>query len=111
MVTETPTAPEVGVRLVILGAGTVKVTPLLACPATVTTTAPVLAPFGTGATTLVVLQLPGVVMIPLNVTMLPPWADPKFVPLMVTDVPGAPEVGERLLMLGAGTVKPTPLLA
>jgi hypothetical protein len=50
---------------------------------------------------LVVLQLVGVVAVPLNVTVLDPGADPKFVPVMVTEVPTAPEVGERLVMLGA----------
>ncbi len=40
--------------------GTVNVTPLLATPPTVTTTGPVVAPVGTGATMLVVLQLLGV---------------------------------------------------
>ena len=74
-------------------------------------TDPVLAPFGTGATTLVVLQLPGVVGIPLNATILPLLVDPKFDPLIVTDVPDDPEVGERLLILGAGTVNINPLLA
>jgi hypothetical protein len=29
---------------------------------------------------------------------------------MVTDVPGNPEVGEMLVMLGTGTVNVTPLL-
>ena len=50
---------------------------------------------------LVVLQLVGVVAVPLKVTVLDPGADPKFVPVMVTEVPTAPEVGERLVMLGA----------
>src|SRR5213083_2735856 len=59
IVTAVPMAPEGGVRLVRLGgaAVTVKLTPLLACPPTVTTTFPVVAPGGTGATRLVALQL------------------------------------------------------
>src|SRR5207302_1816373 len=59
MVTEVPTNPVVGFRLVMLGAGTgtVKLTPLLATPPTVTTTLPVVAPLGTGAVILVALQL------------------------------------------------------
>ena len=61
MVTEVPTPPEVGDRLVMLGAvETVKLTPLLATPPTVTTTLPVVAPVGTGATIEVALQLVGV---------------------------------------------------
>src|SRR5713226_5497095 len=109
IVTDVPTAPEVGFKLVMLGA-TVKLTPLLATPPTVTTTFPVVAPAGTGATMLVALQLVGVANVPLNVTVLVPWVVPKFVPVIVTDVPTTPEVGFKLVMLGA-TVKLTPLLA
>lgn len=44
--------------------------------------------------------------------MLVPCVDPKFVPVIVTDVPTVPELSERLVMLGAATtVKLTPLLA
>ena len=73
---------------------------------------PVVAPFGTGATIEVALQLVGVAVVPLNVTVLVPWVEPKFVPVIVTDVPTAPEVGDKLVMLGAGavTVNNTPLL-
>ena len=55
-----------------LGADTVKLSPLLDCPPTVTTTFPVVAPPGTGATILVALQLVGVAVVPLNVTVLDP---------------------------------------
>jgi len=91
---------------------TVKLTPLLAIPPTVTTTRPVEAPEGTGATMLVSLQLVGVAVVPLNVTVLEPWVLPKFDPLIVTEVPTGPAVGDRLVILGAGTtVKLTPLLS
>lgn len=50
----------------------VKLTPLLTLPATVTTTFPVIASFGTGATIVVVFQLVGVVAVPLKVTVLVP---------------------------------------
>jgi len=57
----------------MLGAGaTVKLTPLLAAPATVTTTFPVVAPDGTGAPMANELQLVGVVGVPLKVTVLEP---------------------------------------
>jgi hypothetical protein len=58
----------------MLGTGTVtvKLTPLLATPPTVTTTLPVVAPAGTGITMLVPLQLVGVAAIPLNFTVLVP---------------------------------------
>src|SRR5438034_11029955 len=58
---------------------------------------------------LVALQLVVVAVVPLNFTFP---VDPKFVPVIVTAVPTAPEVGDRLVMLGADvTVKLTPLLA
>jgi uncharacterized protein YjeT (DUF2065 family) len=115
IVTNAPTSPEVGLRLVMLGPGTVtaKLTPLLAAPPTVTTTLPVVAPAGTGATMLAALQAVGVAATPLNVTVLVPCVAPKFAPLIVTDAPTNPDVGFRLVILGAGviTVKLTPLLA
>lgn len=72
MVTETPAAPEVGVRLLIVGAGTVKTTPLLIWPLTVTVTLPVVAPAGTGAAMLVALQEEGEALVPLKLTALVP---------------------------------------
>src|SRR5271170_329398 len=92
---------------------TVKLTPLLATPPTVTTTFPVVAPVGTVATTLVALQLVAVAAVPLNLTVLVPWVAPKFVPVIVTFAPTNPDVGFKPVMLGPGevTVKLTPLLA
>ena len=98
----------------MLGPGVVTVngTPLLGVPATVTITLPLVAPLGTGTTMLVELQLVGVPATVLKTTVLVPWLAPKFVPVIVTEVPSGPEVGLMLLMLGAGmTVKVTPLLA
>src|SRR5438552_3176698 len=102
IVTDVPMIPDVGLRLVMLGAGTVtvKLTPLLATPPTVTTTFPVVAPLGTGATILVALQLVGVAAVPLNVTVLVPCVAPKFAPVIVTDAPTNPDVGFRPVMLG-----------
>src|SRR5438477_12211369 len=79
-VTAVPTAPEGGVRLVRLGAGavTVKLTPLLACPPTVTTSPTRRSSGVTGATMLVAFQLVGVAAVPLKVTVLLPWVAPKF---------------------------------
>src|SRR5437667_423289 len=112
MVTAVPTGPEVGFRLVMAGADevTVKFTPLLATPPTVTTTLPVVAPLGTDATMLVALQLVVLAVVPLKVTVP---VVPKLVPVMVTPVPTGPVVGFRLVMAGAEevTVKFTPLLA
>src|SRR5690242_20118479 len=110
MVTFFPIGWVVGLTEVMWGR-TVNLTPLLACVLTVTTTLPVVAAAGTVATTLVALQLVTVAATPLNVTVLVPWVEPKLEPLMVTDVPVAPEVGEIVVMLGGGiTVNVTPLL-
>jgi hypothetical protein len=113
IITDVPTAPELTERLVMLGVGnTVNDTPALATPLTVTTTEPVVAPDGTATAMLVPFQLVGVAVAPLNVTVLVACVDPKFVPVIVTDVPAVPEVGERVVMLGVGnTVNDTPTLA
>ena len=79
---------------------TVKLIPLLAWPDTVTTTFPVVAPLGTVATIFVKLHIDTEAEVPLKVTVLPPCDEPKFVPVMVTDVPIAPEVGDKLVMAG-----------
>jgi hypothetical protein len=79
---------------------TEKVEPLLASPEAVTTTFPVMAPLGTGATILVSLQLAGVAVDPLKVMVLAPWAEPKFDPVMVTEVPTGPDAGDRLVITG-----------
>ncbi len=71
--------------------------PLLATPLTVTTTLPVVAPAGTGTTMLVADQLVGVAVVPLNVTVLVPFVDPKFAPAIVTEVPTGPFAGVRLV--------------
>src|ERR1035441_2472029 len=106
IVTNPPTAPAAGVRLVMLGGTvTVKADLLLAAPATVTTTLPVVAPAGTGATMAVALQLVGVAAVPLKVTVLVPWLAPRFAPAIVTNLPTAPAAGVRLVMLG-GTPPP-----
>jgi hypothetical protein len=48
----------------------------------------------------------------LNFTVLDPCVVPKFVPAMVTVIPAAPTVCDRLVILGVGfTVKLFPLLA
>src|SRR6267143_4247231 len=115
MVTEVPTGPAVGLRLVIAGAAvTVKRTPLLATPLIETITFPVVAPAGTGTRICVSLQLFVLAATPLNVTPLTlvPTVGPKFVPMMVTTAPMGPDVGLMLEMFGGGvTVKGKPLLA
>jgi hypothetical protein len=68
---------------------------------TVTTIGPVVTPLGTGTAIALALQLVGVAAVPLKVTVLVPWEDPRFAPLMITTVPMLPDGGERLVMLGA----------
>lgn len=69
-------------------------------------------PDGTVNAIEVLLQLVGLTLLPANVTVLPPWVEPKFEPEIVTEVPGPPDVGERLFRIGLGiTVKVFGLLA
>ncbi|SRR5260221_4720454 len=104
MVTDAPTEPDVGERLVIVGNAvpsvTVKVTQLLDAPPTVTSTQPVVAPDGAATVMDVALQVVGVAAVPLNVTVLTPCVAPKLDPVIVTDVPTWPELGERLPISG-----------
>jgi hypothetical protein len=110
IVTEVPTTAELGVTLVMPGS-TVKLTPALATPLTLTTTLPVVAPFGTGTCIEVLLHAVGVAAVLLNTTVLVPCVAPKFVPPIVTTVPTGPALGVRPVMVGVGkTVKLTPLL-
>jgi hypothetical protein len=70
IVTDAPTAPVAGERLVMVGVGnTVKVIPLLATPLALTTTLPVVAVVGTFTTIDVPLQLVIVALMPLKVTV------------------------------------------
>lgn len=72
IVTEVPGSPVLGLRVAMPG-GTMKLTPLLAKPPTVTTTFPVVAPGGTKTTMLDVLQLETLgARVPLKVTVLVP---------------------------------------
>ena len=106
IITVVPTAPNVGLRPVILGLDgeTVKLTPLLGVTPTVTTTFPVVAPPGTNVERLVSLQLAtnaatGAPM-PLKVTLLEPCEAPKPVPVMVTTELTPPEEGLKAEMTG-----------
>lgn len=58
------------------------------------------------------LQFVGAAAVPLKVTVLAPWATPKADPVIVTELPTSPNVGEILVMAGGGmTVKGIPVLA
>jgi hypothetical protein len=95
IVTVVPTGPDIGEIPETMGTTTVKLTPLLGAPPTVTTTGPVVAATGTGTVILVVLQFVGVAVTPLKVTVLVPWLPPKFDPVRVTEVPGDPDVADK----------------
>jgi hypothetical protein len=103
MVTTVPTGPLDGETLVMTGGAiTVYGNALLARPPTVTTTLPVVAPAGTGTTMLPADQVVGVAAMPLNVTVLVPWVEPKLLPPIVTTVATGPLDGERLVNVGVG---------
>ena len=108
IVTDAPTGPDVVDRTVMLGAGTtVKADPLLATPLTVTVTLPVVAPVGTVAQILVDDQLAiDVAVVPLNITVPLLCVGPKFVPVIFTEAPTAPVVGDRLVMFGCASKLP-----
>lgn len=79
---------------------TVNLTELLAAPATLTSTGPVLAPAGTATVIEVPLHFSGVAIAPLNVTEPDPAPAPNPEPTIVTTLPGAPESGETAVMAG-----------
>ena len=98
IVTVVPAAPVVGVNLVAVGAGTVKLVPEVAVPTAVETLmGPVVAPFGTVALIDVAVLVTMVAGTPLKVTAV---ALPRLVPVMVTLLPAAPEVGVKLVITG-----------
>src|SRR5260221_563663 len=116
MITLAEVGASGGLRLLITGLSTVNTVPALALletPFTVTTTFPVVDPLGAETTIWVLLQLVMVVAeVPLKVTVLVPRVAPKFVPVIVTDAPKPPAVGDKLVTPGVGmTVKLMPLLA
>jgi hypothetical protein len=112
IVTESPKFPEVGATLVILGASpTTNGTPLLVTPFTATTILPFEAPDGTGTVMLLLLQVVGAAVKPLNFTVLVPCVPPKLDPLIVMAAPTGATTGETLLITGGvPTVNGTPLL-
>ena len=79
--------------------------PLLATPPTVTTMGPLVAPFGTGTVMLVADHAVGAANVPLKVTVLPPRDAPKFEPAIVTGVMTEPDVGDRLVIVGADALE------
>jgi hypothetical protein len=111
IVTAVPTMPEVGVKLVIVGAATtVKLVADVAVPTgVVTAIVPVVAPVGTFARMRVAELDVIVAAMPLNLTDV---AGERLEPEIVTTVPTLPEVGERLAIAGGSeTLKEVVLVA
>jgi hypothetical protein len=91
IVTVAPIGPKVGLMLAMLGGGvTVKGTPLLATPPTVTTTFPVVAPDGTVTSMVAVVQFEKAATVLLKVTVLVCCGGPKFEPVIVILAPTGP---------------------
>src|SRR5215467_1080196 len=102
MMTAEPMGPALGVRLVMLGGGTVKVAALLTRLAAVfIVTLPVVVPAGTGRVMAVSVQPFQLVETPEPVKVMDPQlvcphAEPNPEPLIMRVLPGVAEDGERL---------------
>src|SRR5438445_7178761 len=108
MVMLAPICALLGEKLVIVGNGTVKFPELttLGPESTRRAMGPVTAPYGTLVTSCVpVAEVTVAVPWPLNETRLFVAVGSKPVPVMVTDVPSAPLVGEKLVIVIGTTVK------
>ena len=99
MVTLVPTGPEVGVKLVTVGAAiTMKLVVLVPLPpGFVTAMLPLVAPLGTVAVIRVLLTTLKFAAVPWKVTLVAPV---KPLPLMVTPAPTGPEAGVKLVTVG-----------
>jgi hypothetical protein len=106
IVTSVPIGPDAGVKLVIVGVDdelvTVKLEELVPVNSpTVTEMVPVLAPVGTVATIDVDVGVPVMfAVVPLNFTVLFAAVVLKFIPVIMTDVPTAPDVGVKVVTVG-----------
>jgi hypothetical protein len=103
IVTDEPAGPEIGENELMVGLGgvvTLKLLELVAVPpGVVTRILPSVAPDGTVAVILVEEFTVNEAETLLNVTLL---TLTKFDPLIVTEVPTGPELGEKELIVGAG---------
>lgn len=100
IVIEVPTTPDDAERLLMPGV-IVKLIALLATPRTVATMFPEVAPTGTGTTIVVLFQLVGVPLTPLNEIALLPLLSPKLEPVIVMEPPTGPELLDKLVIAGA----------
>jgi hypothetical protein len=109
MVTDAPTGPDAGEKLVMVGGRmTTKLVRLVAVPpGPVTLMGPVVAPTGTVAVMVSESTMLKTALTPLNrtsvtVSRFDNRESKKFSPTMVTDVPMTPDVGVKLEMMGGG---------
>ena len=107
IVTEDPTEPLVGLKLLMVGGGVyMKFVELVAVsPFTVTDIAPVVVPTGTLQVMLVEVLAVLVAIVLLNFTVLLAKAGSKLVPVMVTTVPTPPLVGSKEVIVGGVNVE------
>lgn len=99
--TDEPMGPLLGAKVLMVGGEiTVNGIPALVAPATVTETLPVLAPAGSTAVILFAFHEVILATIPLNATVPVPCVAPKWEPLITTEEPTGPELGERPLTMG-----------
>jgi hypothetical protein len=113
IVTTAPTAPLVGVKLVMVGVGkTVKFDALVnVTPLTVTEIVPLVVPTGTVVVSDVVVAAVTTAVVPLKDTTLLAGVVLKFVPVIITVAPIAPLAGLKDVKVGvAKTVKGEALL-
>ena len=74
---------------------------MLRTPLTTACTEPVVAPTGTAVIILVLFHVVGLAETPLNVKALAPCVFPKLDPLITTEIPTGPDVGEIDAIEGA----------
>jgi len=111
-VTDAPAAPLFGLRFVIVGGGIkVKLVLVALLGPTMTWIGPVVALLGTVATSLVVEADVMLACAPLNLTMFAEIVEPKFEPLIVTEIPGPPLGGLKPVMVGLPPAQQAPMLA
>jgi len=107
MLTTAPGAPLSGVKLTIDGVGRIEKLPelVIVTPLVVTETGPVEVPAGTVTVMDVAVEAVTVAATPLKDTALFVGVILKFVPLIVTVAPTAPDEGLRLVMVGRGNTE------
>ena len=108
MVTTVPAAPDKGLIAVTAGAGAikvyVKVGPLMVLPPVLMLTGPVVPVAGAVTTSEVAVALVTAAAKPLNLHILLAAVVLKFVPVMVTVVPAAPDTGLMVVIDGTGVI-------